>query len=243
MAAVGDEDNLAALLEQATMSSSSDRDLAIQLQLAEAVQGSPESSDAAYALALHAADVARAELDRRDAQDRHARAAADVRVAAHDARFARELAAIPEGRWAHDGDRFERPLGSSDDDPSSRPLFSVFAKGMSSKDVVGPRDRDPGVAVLAAAVCGPEGVVIRVQKPVEGFVGGREVLEGMALMEGLHAALGLDIHRVEIVTDYRPLRNHVCDSISLTLVCLRFVHLFFFWVKMMLPAPAVSPFQ
>nr|CAB3467096.1 unnamed protein product [Digitaria exilis] len=46
-------------------------------------------------------------------------------------------------------------------------------------------------------------------KPVDGFVGGREVLEGMALMEGLHAALGLGIHRVEVLIDYRPLYNHM----------------------------------
>jgi hypothetical protein len=39
-------------------------------------------------------------------------------------------------------------------------------------------------------VCGPQGeVLLRVQKPVEeGFVGGREVLEAMALVEGLQAA-------------------------------------------------------
>ncbi|OEL33345.1 hypothetical protein BAE44_0005634 [Dichanthelium oligosanthes] len=209
MAGGGDEEDIAALLERVGVSSAaSDLDLAFQLQLAEAIQASPESSDAAYAIALHVADLARAELDLRDARARHARSAASARVAAHDARFARELAAVPEDRWARDGDRFERPLGSSD--PSSAPLFRVFFKGMASRDVVGPRDRDPGVAVLAAAVCGPQGeVVLRVQKPVEGLVGGREVLEAMALMEGLHAALGLGIRSVGVVTDYRPLHNHV----------------------------------
>ncbi|KAL6640644.1 hypothetical protein ACP70R_021767 [Stipagrostis hirtigluma subsp. patula] len=81
---------------------------------------------------------------------------------------------------------------------------------MASKDVVGPRDRDPGIAVLAVAVCGPQGeVVLRIQKPVEGAVGGRMTLEVMALMEGLDAALGLGIGSVTIVTDYRPLHNHM----------------------------------
>jgi hypothetical protein len=59
---------------------------------------------------------------------------------------------------------------------------------MPSEDVVGPRNRDPGVAVRAAAVCSPQGrteVVLTV-----GIMGGREVLEDMALMEGLHAPLG-----------------------------------------------------
>ncbi|RLN23480.1 IBR domain containing protein [Panicum miliaceum] len=173
------DDDLATLREQIALASSaaisaSDLDHAFQLQLAEAIQASlvsgpnaaaassssqaapalpvPESSsDAAYAFAVQAADLARAEQDGRDAEAcraAHARAAASARVAAHDALFARELAAIPEDQWAHDGDYFERPLES---DKSRRPLFRVFSKGMASREVVGPRDRDPSVAVLAAA--------------------------------------------------------------------------------------------
>jgi hypothetical protein len=229
-------DDLAALHEQVALASSaavsaSDLDLAFQLQVSEAIQASLrannnpsssaaaasssfqpapalESSDVAYALAIHAADLARAEEDRRDAQGcraAHAQAAASVRVAAHDALFARELAAIPEGQWARDGDNFERPL-----DPS-RPLFRVYFKGLASKGIVGPRDRDPGVAVLAVALCNLRGnVVLRIQKPVEASVGGRMTLEVMALTEGLQAALGLGIRSIKIVTDYRVLHNHVC---------------------------------
>ncbi|CAM0950566.1 unnamed protein product [Alopecurus aequalis] len=230
-----DDDDFAALHEQVALASSaavsaSDLDLAFQLQVSEAIQASLrtnnnpsssaaaasppfqpaptfESSDVAYALAVHAADLARAEEDRRDAQGfraAHAQAASSVRIAAHDALFARELAAIPEGQWARDGDNFERPL-----DPS-RPLFRVFFKGLSSKGVVGPRDRDPGVAVLAVALSDHQGnVVLRIQKPVEASVGGRMTLEVMALTEGLQAALGLGIQSIRIVTDYRVLHNHL----------------------------------
>jgi hypothetical protein len=223
--------------------SASDLDYAFQLQLAESIQASlrgqsppnaaaasssasPQAapfplqeppSDAACALALQAADLARMEQDRRDAEScraAHALAAASVRVAAHDALFARELAAVPEDRWADEGDLIERPL--LDSSASARPHFRVFSKGMASKDVVGPRDRDPGIAVLAVAVCGSMGeVVLRIQKPLEGSVGGRMTLEVMALMEGLDAALGLGIRSVTIVTDYGPLHNHVGPS-SLT---------------------------
>uniref|UniRef100_A0ACD5YBG3 Uncharacterized protein n=1 Tax=Avena sativa TaxID=4498 RepID=A0ACD5YBG3_AVESA len=235
---MADDDDLAALHEQVALASSaavsaSDLDLAFQLQVSEAIQASLrtnsnpssssasaaaasssfqsapafESSDVAYALAVHAADLARAEEDRRDAQSCraiHAQAVTSVRVAAHDAIFARELAAIPEGQWARDGDNFECPL-----DPS-RPLFRVFFKGLSSKGIVGPRDRDPGVAVLALALCNHQGnVVLRIQKPVEASVGGRMTLEVMALAEGLQAALGLGIQSIRIVTDYRVLHNHL----------------------------------
>lgn len=50
------------------------------------------------------------------------------------------------------------------------------------------------------------------QKPVERFVGGRMMVEVMALMEGLDAALGLGIRSVTIVTAYGPLYNHVCHA-------------------------------
>uniref|UniRef100_A0ACD5YJU0 Uncharacterized protein n=1 Tax=Avena sativa TaxID=4498 RepID=A0ACD5YJU0_AVESA len=167
----------------------------------------PQPSDASYALAVHAADLARAEEDHRFAKAchvYHARAAASACVVAHDALFARELAAIPDDRWAHDGDNIERPLDST------KPLFRLLFKGMTSKEVVGPRDRDPGVAVLAVALCDSRAkVVLRIQKPVEGFEGGRMMLEVMALMEGLQAAVGLGIQSLTIVTDYRALHNHM----------------------------------
>ncbi|XP_047051172.1 E3 ubiquitin-protein ligase RSL1-like [Lolium rigidum] len=169
----------------------------------------PQPSDASIALAVHAADLARAEEDHRFANAcrvYHARAAASACVAAHDAAFARELARVPEDRWAHDGDNIERPL----DLRATKPLFRVLFKGMTSKEVVKPRDRDPGLAVLAVALCDSRGeVVLRIQKPVEGFAGGRMMLELMALTEGLQAAVGLGIQSLTIVTDYRALHNHM----------------------------------
>ncbi|AQK56711.1 putative RING zinc finger domain superfamily protein [Zea mays] len=223
-------DDLAALHEQVALAfsaaiSASDLDLAFQLQVAEAIQASlglpnaaapssssqaaPESSsDATYAFAVQAADLARAEEDRRDAEAcraANARAAANARVVAHDALFARDLAAIPEEQWDHDGDYFERPVESS-----PCPPFRVFSKGMASREVVAPRDRDPSVAVLAVAIYGPQGEeVLRIQKLVERFVGGRMMVELMALMEGLDAALGLGIRSVTMVTGYGPLYKHM----------------------------------
>lgn len=219
-------DDLAALHHQVSLASSaalsaSDHDLAFHLQLTEAIQASlpsnaaapappEEPSDASCALEIHAADLARAEQDHRDAQAcraYHARAAASVRVAAHNALFARDLAAIPEDRWAHDGDYFERPLPLE----GGGALFRVLFKGMASREVVGPRDRDPGVGVLAVAICGPRGeVVLRIHKPVQAQAQqGRMMLEAMALVEGLNAALALGIRTLNVLTDNKPLHNHV----------------------------------
>ncbi|KAL6843302.1 hypothetical protein ACP4OV_027015 [Aristida adscensionis] len=119
------------------------------------------SSDAAYALALQAADLALAERNRCAAQACRARSAAAARAAAHDALFARELAAVPDDTWARDGARLARPLDLESPPPAPPgPLFRVLFKGMASGEVVGPRDRDPGVAVLAVAVCAPHGEVL-----------------------------------------------------------------------------------
>jgi len=104
---------------------------------------------------------------------------------------------------------------SSSNAASSPPLFLVFCKGMASDEVVGP----PGpsgvvVAVLAAAVCGPQGdVLLTVRKPVVGFVGGPDgaaLLEAAALVEGLHAAHGLGIRSVKVITDHKMLHDLVC---------------------------------
>ncbi|OEL16627.1 hypothetical protein BAE44_0022354 [Dichanthelium oligosanthes] len=114
-------------------------------------------------------------------------------------------AAAASDRWGY---YLERPLGL--DSSSALPRFRILFKGMKSKEVLGPRVPDPGLAVLAAAVVGPRGeVVLRVQKPMEGFLGGRKTIEVMALMEGIHAALRLGIRSATILTDYMLLHNHM----------------------------------
>jgi hypothetical protein len=62
-------------------------------------------------------------------------------------------------------------------------------------------------AVQAIDLTGGE--VLRIQKPVESFVGGRIMVELMALMEGLDAALGSGIRSVTMIT---PLYKHVCHA-------------------------------
>ena len=105
---------------------------------------------------------------------------------------------------------------SSSNAASSPPLFLVFCKGMASDEVVGPEPGPSGavVAVLAAVVCGPQGgVLLTVCKPVVGFVGGPDgaaLLEAAALVEGLHAAHGLGIRSVKVITDHKMLHDLVC---------------------------------
>ncbi|CAN6169883.1 unnamed protein product [Urochloa humidicola] len=102
-----------------------------------------------------------------------------------------------------DDDLAEATQGSSSSNgaASSSSGFRVLCKGMASNQA----------AVVAASVLGPQGdVVLTLHKPVVGFVCGRDgkvLLEAMALLEGLHAALGLGVTAVEVITDHRMLHN------------------------------------
>ncbi|CAN6201492.1 unnamed protein product [Urochloa humidicola] len=92
---------------------------------------------------------------------------------------------------------------SSNGAASSSSGFRVLCKGMASNQA----------AVVAVAVLGPQGdLVLALHKPVVGFVGGGDgdgevLLEAMALLEGLHAALVLGITAIEVITDHRMLHN------------------------------------
>ncbi|KAL5219912.1 hypothetical protein ABZP36_024625 [Zizania latifolia] len=186
MAADDHDDDLAVLRLQVALASSanlsaSDDDLASKLQLSEAIQASLQPHDPSSSSSSKAA-------------------------------LSHPAPALPESSDAscalalHASD-----LARVEQDRRDAQAFRVFFKGMVSKEVLGPRDRDPGVAILAVAIYGPQGeVVLRKQKPVkQGFVGGRMMLEAMALMEGLNAALGLGIRTLNVLTDNKTLHNHV----------------------------------
>jgi hypothetical protein len=206
----------------------SDLDFAFQLQLPEAIEASPRvrttpnrpspsaaataccsyqpapalwSSEAAFAA------LARQEKNRREAQAfraAHALANTSAHVASRGALLAREIAdTTPDGRWAHGGDLFERPH-----DLNRPPLFRVFYKGLSSNEGM-----ESWSSVLVVAVFDPRRKVVgTIQKPVEGFAGGRMELEVLALTEGINAALELGIRSINIVSDFKPLHNYVCHN-------------------------------
>lgn len=128
-----------------------------QVSLASSAALSGSDHDLAFHLQLlHPGDLTRVEQDCRNAQAYHAyhaRAAASVRVAVHDALFVRDLAAIPEDRWAHDGDYFERPL--DDARGGGGVLFRVLARSaVAGRRVKGPK----GILVSRGAKNGRNGV-------------------------------------------------------------------------------------
>ncbi|XP_047096555.1 E3 ubiquitin-protein ligase RSL1-like [Lolium rigidum] len=222
----GDGD-LAAFRRQVALPS--DLDFAFQLQPSEAIEASlrvrttpnrPSPSAAAataccsyqpapahWSSEAAFAALARQEKNRREAQAfraAHAQANTSARVASRGALLARELAdTTPDGRWAHGGDLFERPH-----DLNRPPLFRVFYKGLLSNEGM-----ESWSSVLAVAVYDPRGKVVgTIQKPVEGFAGGRMELEVLALKEGIIAALKLGIRSINIVSDFKPLHNYMLGT-------------------------------
>ncbi|CAN6195043.1 unnamed protein product [Urochloa humidicola] len=111
-----------------------------------------------------------------------------------------------------DDDLAEATQGSSSSNgaASSSSGFRVLCKGMASNQA----------AVVAAAVLGPQGdVVFTLHKPVVGFVcvrDGKVLLEATALLEGLHAAVGLGI------TPSPPSKSSPITG-SCTTLCFEFV--------------------
>ncbi|KAK9168970.1 hypothetical protein Syun_001110 [Stephania yunnanensis] len=137
----------------------------------------------------------------------------------HDHRFAREISRIPEPEWQKNGDNVEKPFGegsSSSSTPAGLGLveeaepFRLYFKGLFSDERWG------SVAAVAAAVCDPSGMmVLKVQKPLlgdwkAGWMDNLELkVEVKGLMEGLTAALSVDIKRIDFFCDYYPLYQYI----------------------------------
>lgn len=204
----------------------SDLDLAYHLQLQEAMAASlaslPSSSATAAPVTAAAAEedaipsqtrLQAMELDLMDQEERDRalseaemrRVAVDLKRQVHDAAFAREILRIPDDEWADTGDWFERPIDAGASPPEH---FKLYFKGVVAAEA--------SLAAVAVAVCDPSGKpLLQIGRPVMSTDGGvelnRTAVELKALIEGLHALISLDIKRVDIIFDFKPLYNYVCE--------------------------------
>ncbi|XP_072996193.1 E3 ubiquitin-protein ligase RSL1 [Typha latifolia] len=208
----------------AARAAESDLDLAFRLQMEEAMAASlsllPSSStttattetveyvektDSSLLLDFQALELDRFLQEKRDAEQSQSelrRLADDLRIRYHDEQFAREIESMPEEDWEEFGDNFEQPI-----EEEELP-FRLYFKGMLSSELV--KGNWVQVAGIGVAVCDPQdNLVLKIQKPMSGAAGGREVVETKALIEGLNAVLSLGIKRVHVFFDYRILFNHV----------------------------------
>ncbi|KAK1587731.1 hypothetical protein Q3G72_016241 [Acer saccharum] len=97
----------------------------------------------------------------------------------HDQMFAKELSGIPNDEW-------------------------LYFKGLVSQESVNGKTVE--FSGIDVAICGPtDNVIFELKKPLIGDRMNKNAVEIKALIEGLNAALSLELKRVQFLTDYFPL--------------------------------------
>ncbi|KAF9590304.1 hypothetical protein IFM89_033712 [Coptis chinensis] len=147
----------------------------------------------------------------------------DLKCRVHDQTFARKLLRIPEREWRNYGDNIEKPFNnkgassssssSGDDRTGGVEVFRLYFKGLFRNS----GRNGAEIAGIGAAICDPEGnVILNVQKGLIGDWKSDWDVENLqlkvelkALIEGLNAALSLDIKRIDCFCDYHPLYQYI----------------------------------
>ena len=147
----------------------------------------------------------------------------DLNRRIHDEKFAREILRIPEDDWKDWGDNYEKPLlgeGCSKSKPvadyNNDAVFRIYTKGLVSVEEI--RGVKTALAGIGVAICDPsDNVIFEVRKPLVGNGMSKNAAEAKALIDGLNAAIALELKRVTVYFDYNPLYQFVCLSLSLSL--------------------------
>ncbi|XWS71332.1 hypothetical protein CRYUN_Cryun03dG0129200 [Craigia yunnanensis] len=153
----------------------------------------------------------------------------DLKRRVHDEKFARRIASIPEKQWVDWGDCFERPFGegcstkqlrleetdsenegvddvSDDDDDECE--FRIYFKGLISEEKL--KNEKSNYAGIGVAICDfRDNLILEIKKPLIGVGLSKQAAELKALIEGLSAALSLELNRVEFCCDYYPVYQYV----------------------------------
>lgn len=207
----------------------SDLDLAFRLQLQEALAASlalqPSSSAAAPNSRLNDdaprfAFAQSEELSRleRELRDREQRAIAmrrereDLDRRIHDQRVAREILTIPDDDWCDWGENFAEPFGEGssegaividdedDEDEDEDCVCGLYFKGLVREKIVGANKSV--LSGIGIAICDPrDNLIFEVRKPLFGNGLNKTSAEAKALIEGLNAALALDLKRITLYCD------------------------------------------
>ncbi|OVA18152.1 zinc finger protein [Macleaya cordata] len=209
----------------------SDLDLAFQLQVEEAMTASligddkEISHDVSNFQTLELLKkLEQEEKDRLQWEVEIGRIKDDLKRLVHDQEVAQEILRIPEAEWQKTGDHFQRPFGegcSSSTAPpqnvttNDHPPFKLYFKGLFSDERVG--DSTVEIAAIGFAVCDPlDNLILNGQKPLIGDwkcdFAEQELelkVEAKALIEGLNAALSLDIKKIDFFCDYYPLYQYI----------------------------------
>ncbi|KAL8516091.1 hypothetical protein ACS0TY_014678 [Phlomoides rotata] len=185
-----------------------DSDMAFDLQMEEALAASHLDGAVAFLRTLQNDIVSKDDpelLDQYTAEAETERLRLDLCRQVHDRAFACEILNVPEEEWKTNGDNLSRPYGEGSSSPmlNGKGLrFRVYVKGLME-------GMSGGIGV---AICDEnDGLVFEVSKGLSGKDQqvNQEVVELKTLIEGLDAALMLDVKRVTIFTDNQWLYENI----------------------------------
>ncbi|KAK6144469.1 hypothetical protein DH2020_021289 [Rehmannia glutinosa] len=189
-----------------------DLDLAFNLQLQEAITASltlhpqPSTSSAAVSQSppiedvpkftdLLSDEILKLEQELKDqavSESEFRKLKDDLHRRIHDHRVALEISRMPEEEWENWGDDFERPFGEGTSKGVNDEIFRVYFKGLLEKQL----PKGNLIGGIGVAICDSrDELLFELRKPLEGNVTSRQCAEVRALIEGLNAALELDLTR------------------------------------------------
>ncbi|CAK9143211.1 unnamed protein product [Ilex paraguariensis] len=206
----------------------SDLDFAFNLQLQEALDASlsiqpsstnsppqqlvhtpPESPDFLSFADYQSEELEKFELevsDRRISEAEFKRLRDDLHRRIHDQEVAHEIHRMSDDEWLEVGDNFERPFGEGSSNSVNSEIFRIYFKGLVSEEIVNTSSWKAVLAGIGVAICDSrDEVFFELRKPLIGNGISRQCAELKALLEGLNAAIALDLKRVVFYCDYHPI--------------------------------------
>ncbi|XP_065868791.1 E3 ubiquitin-protein ligase RSL1-like [Euphorbia lathyris] len=223
----------------------SDDDFAYKLQMEEAIAASlsipyspskndtvsyvPDNDSDFDYLGLLLDDIERLDQERRDRESceglmMEMRNDLDRRI--HDQKLASEILTISDADWAKDGDYYHKPYGGSSSSSCSslsgelalvsNECFKVYCKGLESEEMI--KDMKVAVGGVGVAICDSrDNVIFEVAKNLEVGAGknSEHFLQIRALVEGLNAAVSLDLKRITLFCDDFMVYQYVTGRVQL----------------------------
>ncbi|KAG6417617.1 hypothetical protein SASPL_119801 [Salvia splendens] len=129
----------------------------------------------------------------------------------HDRALACEIMSVPDEEWLQTGNNLHRPFGEGSSLSSSNGQnfqFKVYVKGLVER----------GAGGIGVAICdGNDGLLFELSKGLSGKDQDKELVDFKALIEGLDAAVMLDLKRITVVTDNPLLCQHITGENTQTI--------------------------
>ena len=153
--------------------------------------------------------------DREQSESEMKKVREDLNRRIHDQKVARTISSMPDVDWGRWGGRFEKPFGEGssknviwvesedeeeEDDDEDEAVFRLYFKGLVSEEKIG--NEKTLMAGIGVAICDPrDNLVFELRKPLFGKGLNKVACDAKALIEGLNAALTLELKKIILYCD------------------------------------------